>query len=145
LAAAHSIGYPILVKPAGGGGGIGMLPAKDEGQLLEVVERSRSMAQRGFANAEVYLEKLLERPRHVEFQVLGDQHGNVRHLFERDCSTQRRNQKVIEEAPAPDIPRAQVTEMADNIARIMQDMGYDNIGTVEMLLGADGSFNFLEM
>ena len=145
LNAARDIGYPVLVKPAGGGGGIGMLPAKDEAQLLETVERSRSMASRGFGNAEVYLERLFERPRHVEFQVLGDQHGNLAHLFERDCSTQRRNQKVIEEAPAPAIARDKVDAVAEQIAGIMRSIGYDNIGTVEMLMGADGSFNFLEM
>ena len=145
LAAARSIGYPVLVKPAGGGGGIGMLPAKDESELLAVVERSRSMASRGFGNAEVYLERLLERPRHVEFQVLGDRHGAAVHLFERDCSVQRRNQKVIEEAPGPALERSQVDAVADQIAGIVRQMGYDNIGTVEMLMGADGSFNFLEM
>ncbi|MGZ5256909.1 MAG: acetyl-CoA carboxylase biotin carboxylase subunit [Burkholderiales bacterium] len=145
LAAARAIGFPVLVKPAGGGGGIGMLPAKNESELIDVVERSRSMASRGFGNAEVYLEKLLEKPRHVEFQVLGDQHGNAVHLFERDCSTQRRNQKVIEEAPAPAIAREEIKAVADNIAHIIRNMGYDNIGTVEMLRGADGSFNFLEM
>jgi acetyl-CoA carboxylase biotin carboxylase subunit len=145
LAAARAIGFPVLVKPAGGGGGIGMLPAKDESQLLDVVERSRSMASRGFGNAEVYLERLLERPRHIEFQVLGDQHGSAVHLFERDCSTQRRNQKVIEEAVAPAVPREEIKAVADKIASIMREMGYDNIGTVEMLRGADGSFNFLEM
>ena len=145
LKAAREIGYPVLVKPAGGGGGIGMLPAKDDAQLLETVERSRSMASRGFGNAEVYLERLFERPRHVEFQILGDQHGNVAHLFERDCSTQRRNQKVIEEAPGPLIAREKAAETAEHIAGIMRKLGYDNIGTVEMLLGADGSFNFLEM
>ena len=145
LAAARAIGFPVLVKPAGGGGGIGMLPAQDESQLVDVVERSRSMASRGFGNAEVYLERLLEKPRHIEFQVLGDQHGDAVHLFERDCSTQRRNQKVIEEAPAPAIGRAEVGAMAEKIANIMREMGYDNIGTVEMLRGADGSFNFLEM
>ncbi|HSQ04196.1 MAG TPA: biotin carboxylase N-terminal domain-containing protein, partial [Burkholderiales bacterium] len=83
VAVARDIGFPVLVKPAGGGGGIGMLPAKDEAELLTAVERSRSMATRGFGNAEVYLERLLERPRHVEFQVLGDAHGHVAHLFER--------------------------------------------------------------
>ena len=142
---AREIGYPVLVKPAGGGGGIGMLPAKDEAQLLETVERSRSMASRGFGNAEVYLEKLFERPRHVEFQILGDQHGNVAHLFERDCSTQRRNQKVIEEAPGPNLARDKVNAVAAHITGILRTIGYDNIGTVEMLMGADGSFNFLEM
>jgi acetyl-CoA carboxylase biotin carboxylase subunit len=135
----------VLVKPAGGGGGIGMLPAKDEGELIAAVERSRSMAERGFGTAEVYLERLLERPRHVEFQVLGDAHGGAAHLFERDCSTQRRNQKVIEEAPAPGIAREKAGAMADQIAGIMRGMGYDNIGTVEMLMGGDGSFSFLEM
>ena len=145
LKIAREIGYPVLVKPAGGGGGIGMLPATDEAQLLETVERSRSMASRGFGNAEVYLERLFERPRHVEFQMLGDRHGNVAHLFERDCSTQRRNQKVIEEAPAPAIPRDKVNAVAEQITGIMRKIGYDNIGTVEMLMGADGSFNFLEM
>ena len=144
-AAARRIGFPVLVKPAAGGGGIGMLPAYDESQLTEAVERARSMAQRGFANAEVYLEKLLERPRHIEFQVLGDRFGSVRHLFERDCSVQRRHQKVIEEAPAPLIERQRIENLADNVAAILQKMGYDNIGTVEMLVGADGSFSFLEM
>jgi acetyl-CoA carboxylase biotin carboxylase subunit len=145
IGAARKIGFPVLVKPAGGGGGIGMLPAKDEAELLTAVERSRSMASRGFGTTEVYLEKLIERPRHVEFQILGDQHGGAMHLFERDCSTQRRNQKVIEEAPGPLIPRDKAVAVADQIAGIMRTMGYDNIGTVEMLLGADGSFNFLEM
>ena len=145
LAAARSIGFPVLVKPAGGGGGIGMLPAKNESELLEAVERSRSMAARGFGNAEVYLERLIERPRHVEFQVLGDTHGGAVHLFERDCSTQRRNQKVIEEAPAPAIARSDVESMAARVASMVREMGYDNIGTVEMLYGPDGSFSFLEM
>ncbi len=145
LAAARAIGFPVLVKPAGGGGGIGMLPAKDENELIAAVERSRSMAARGFGNAEVYLERLVERPRHVEFQVLGDLHGGAVHLFERDCSTQRRNQKVIEEAPAPMIGRAEAESMATRVASIVRDMGYDNIGTVEMLYGPDGSFSFLEM
>jgi acetyl-CoA carboxylase biotin carboxylase subunit len=144
-AAARAIGFPLLVKPAAGGGGIGMLAARDETELLAAVERSRSMASRGFGNAEVYLEQLLERPRHVEFQVLGDNHGALSHLFERDCSTQRRNQKVIEEAPAPGIARAEVEGMAAKVAGIMRELGYDNIGTVEMLYGADGSFSFLEM
>ena len=145
LAAARAIGYPVLVKPAGGGGGIGMLPAKDESELLAVVERSRSMASRGFGNAEVYLERLFERPRHVEFQVLGDRHGAAVHLFERDCSVQRRNQKVIEEAPGPALDRPQVDAVADRIAAIMRAIGYDNIGTVEMLMSAGGEFSFLEM
>jgi acetyl-CoA carboxylase biotin carboxylase subunit len=145
LAAAHAIGFPVLVKPAGGGGGIGMLPAKDDAGLLAAVERSRSMAERGFGTAEVYLERLIERPRHIEFQVLGDAHGGAAHLHERDCSTQRRNQKVIEEAPAPAVPREKIGAVAERVAGIVRKMGYDNIGTVEMLMGEDGSFSFLEM
>jgi acetyl-CoA carboxylase biotin carboxylase subunit len=144
-AAARGIGYPVLVKPAGGGGGIGMLPAKDEAELLSAVERSSSLAARGFGSAEVYLERLMERPRHVEFQVLGDSHGDLRHLFERDCSVQRRHQKIIEESPAPNVAREHVDAMADRIAATVRSMGYDNIGTVEMLLDADGEFSFLEM
>ena len=145
LAAARAVGFPVLVKPAGGGGGIGMLPAKNEAELASAVERSRSMAARGFGSSEVYLERLVERPRHVEFQVLGDQHGAVAHLFERDCSIQRRNQKVIEEAPAPGLAREKAVAMADQAAKIMRDIGYDNIGTVEMLMDAGGTFSFLEM
>ncbi|HEX6005175.1 MAG TPA: biotin carboxylase N-terminal domain-containing protein [Burkholderiales bacterium] len=145
LEAARRIGFPVLVKPAGGGGGIGMLPAHNESELLGVVERSRSLASRGFGNAEVYLERLMEHPRHVEFQVLGDVHGGAVHLYERDCSTQRRNQKVIEEAPAPAIARTELDAMAEKIANMVRGMGYDNIGTVEMLYGADGTFSFLEM
>jgi acetyl-CoA carboxylase biotin carboxylase subunit len=144
-AAARAIGYPVLVKPAGGGGGIGMLPAKDETELIAAVERSSSLAARGFGSAEVYLERLVERPRHIEFQVLGDTHGDLRHLFERDCSVQRRHQKIIEESPAPNVPRDHVQAMADRIAATVRDMGYDNIGTVEMLMDADGEFSFLEM
>jgi acetyl-CoA carboxylase biotin carboxylase subunit len=93
----------------------------------------------------VYLERLKERPRHVEFQVLGDSHGALRHLFERDCSVQRRHQKIIEESPAPNVPREEIRAMADRIAETVRGMGYDNIGTVEMLLDADGEFSFLEM
>ncbi len=141
-AEAARIGYPVLVKPAAGGGGIGMLAAADEAALLAAVERSRAMATRSFASAQVYLEKLVLRPRHVEFQMLGDQYGNVRHLFERDCSVQRRHQKVIEESPAPGVD---ATPMAERAAAILAQLGYDNIGTVEMLLGADGAFSFLEM
>jgi acetyl-CoA carboxylase biotin carboxylase subunit len=144
-AAARAIGFPVLIKPAAGGGGIGMLPAYNDDQLIESVERARSMAQRGFSNAEVYLEKLLIRPRHIEFQILGDRFGAVRHLFERDCSVQRRHQKVIEEAGAPRVERGKMDALANSIAATFQQMGYDNIGTVEMLLGADGTFSFLEM
>lgn len=145
LAAAAQVGYPVLVKPAGGGGGIGMLAAHDDEQLLKAVEQARSMAQRSFGTAELYLERFLQRPRHVEFQVLADRHGNVRHVFERDCSIQRRHQKVIEEAGAPNLPRAAVDAMAGQIVGVLGELGYDVIGTVETLYDGGGRFNFLEM
>ncbi|MGB3069346.1 MAG: biotin carboxylase N-terminal domain-containing protein [Ottowia sp.] len=145
LAQAARVGFPVLVKPAGGGGGIGMLPARDGAELLKAVAQARSLAQRSFGNAELYLERLIERPRHVEFQILADRHGNVRHLFERDCSVQRRHQKVIEEAGAPRIPRVQLDQAAENISGILAGLGYDVIGTVETLYDGQSGFHFLEM
>jgi acetyl-CoA carboxylase, biotin carboxylase subunit len=145
IAAANEIGYPVLIKPAAGGGGIGMLPAQDEAQLLKAAGRARSMAERGFGNGDIYIERLVEKPRHVEFQVLGDVHGDVCHVFERDCSIQRRHQKIIEEAPAPNVAREVILEKADEITATLKSLPYDNIGTVEMLMGQDGSFSFLEM
>jgi acetyl-CoA carboxylase, biotin carboxylase subunit len=142
---ARNIGFPIMVKPAGGGGGIGMLPVRSEAELAGAVAKASSLALRGFANGDVYLERLLERPRHIEFQVLGDHHGGLRHLFERDCSVQRRNQKIVEEAPAPFLPRPALGALADRVAASLRKLGYDGIGTVEMLMGADGTFTFLEM
>ena len=144
-AAASAIGYPVLVKPAGVGGGIGMLAATDEASLHRAIERSRSAAGRAFGNAAIYLEHLLQQPRHIEFQVLGDRHGQVRALFERDCSIQRRHQKVVEESPAPGLHRPELDAMAALVAGVLQDLGYDNIGTVEMLRATDGTFNFLEV
>ncbi|MFN9805727.1 MAG: acetyl/propionyl/methylcrotonyl-CoA carboxylase subunit alpha [Betaproteobacteria bacterium] len=145
LRAAEEIGYPVLVKPAAGGGGIGMLPARSPEELLGVVERAASMAERGFASREVYLERLVDRPRHVEVQVIGDRHGNVVHLFERDCSVQRRHQKIIEEAHAPGLGREQLAPLLDRIGTTLSTLGYDSLGTVEMLLAPDGEFRFLEM
>ncbi|MBX6374873.1 MAG: ATP-grasp domain-containing protein [Acetobacteraceae bacterium] len=145
LRAARAIGFPVMVKPAGGGGGIGMAVARDEASLLRTVERARAAAERSFADGGVYLERFLERARHVEVQVLGDRHGQVRHLFERDCSIQRRHQKVIEEAPAPNLARGPAADIAQRAAEALQRLGYDNIGTVEMLMGEDGSFGFLEV
>lgn len=142
---ARQLGFPVLIKPAAGGGGIGMLPARDEEELVKAIKRARSMAERGFGNGEVYLERLIERPRHVEFQILGDRHGNACHVFERDCSVQRRHQKIIEEAPAPGLSRDFAEGLADQIAGTMQSLGYDNIGTVEMLMAPDGSVSFLEV
>ncbi len=144
LAAADGVGYPILVKPAGGGGGIGMMVARDPSELPAALERAASMASRGFGNPEVYLERLVERPRHVEIQVVGDQFGHVAHLYERDCSVQRRHQKMIEEARAPH-PPSSLTPLMQQVASTLGRLGYDNLGTVELLLTPDGEFRFLEM
>lgn len=145
LQAASAIGYPVLVKAAGGGGGIGMLPARSPDELLATVARAADLCQRAFGTTDVYLEHLVERPRHIEFQILGDRHGNVAHLFERDCSVQRRYQKMIEEAPAPTVNRGHIQKTAADLAQKLAAAGYDNIGTVEMLMDADGGLAFLEM
>ncbi|AEI82921.1 biotin carboxylase AccC (plasmid) [Cupriavidus necator N-1] len=144
-AAGAAVGYPVLVKPAGGGGGIGMIAAHDDAELVDAVGRARALAQRSFGNGDVYLEQLFQRPRHIEFQIVGDRHGNVQHLLERDCSVQRRHQKVIEEACAPGLPPGEADEIAARVARLLGKLGYDVIGTVEMLRSADGSYSFLEM
>jgi len=143
--AAERVGYPILIKPAAGGGGIGMISAMNAEHLHASVEKASSLAARAFGNGDVYIERLIERPRHVEIQVLGDETGTVRHLFERDCSVQRRHQKVIEEARAPGIAQEDVDRLGNQIAGTLAQIGYDNIGTVEMLMGPDGEFHFLEM
>jgi acetyl-CoA carboxylase biotin carboxylase subunit len=145
LAAGADIGYPVLVKPANGGGGIGMIAARNAGELVAAVAKARTAAQRAFGDSSVYLEQLLERPRHIEFQVVADRYGNACHLFERDCSVQRRHQKVIEEAPAPNLVRDEVDAMAARIVPIVAALGYSTIGTVEMLYEPSAGFLFLEM
>ena len=143
VSAAAQLGYPVIVKPAAGGGGIGMLTANNADELLQALVQARSLASRAFASNEIYLERLIERPRHIEFQVLADATG-ARHLFERDCSMQRRHQKVLEEAPAPGLARHDAEAMADKAAGALAAIGYDNIATVEMLRAPDGVFGFLE-
>jgi acetyl-CoA carboxylase, biotin carboxylase subunit len=145
VAEGERIGFPLLIKATGGGGGIGMQPVTEPKKLVKAVGRARALAERTFSNDGVYLEKLLERPRHIEFQVVADKHGNACTVFERDCSVQRRYQKVIEESPAPAVDEKSLSDLADTICKAVQTMGYDNIGTVEMLRGEDGSFTFLEM
>ena len=143
--AAARIGYPLLVKASGGGGGKGMRRVHSAAELPAALQGARREALSAFGDARVYVEKLLAAPRHVEVQVFGDAHGNVVHLFERDCSVQRRHQKVVEESPAPHLPphiRAAMGEAAVLAARAV---GYVNAGTVEFLLDADGRFYFLEM
>jgi acetyl-CoA carboxylase, biotin carboxylase subunit len=142
---AAAIGFPIMVKPAAGGGGIGMVRVETLAQLNDALLTAKSAAERGFGVGDVYLEKLITKPRHVEIQILGDSAGNVAHVFDRDCSVQRRNQKVIEEAPAPNIETERRLDVLRDSAAALAQAGYDNIGTLEMLLASTGEFSFLEM
>jgi acetyl-CoA carboxylase biotin carboxylase subunit len=140
----REIGYPVIIKAAGGGGGRGMRVVHNETALVNSVNLTKSEAGAAFGNDTVYMEKFLERPRHIEFQVIGDSHGNAVHLFERDCSMQRRHQKVIEEAPAPGISEEQRMTMGKRCAEACQRLGYANAGTFEFLY-EDGEFYFIEM
>lgn len=143
---AAEIGYPVMLKASWGGGGRGMRAIRDPKDLLREVTEGKREAMAAFGKDEVYLEKLVERARHVESQVLGDTHGNVVHLFERDCSIQRRNQKVVERAPAPYLNEAQRQELADYSLKIAKATNYIGAGTVEYLMDADtGKFYFIEV
>ena len=145
LQAAEQIGYPLMLKPAAGGGGIGMYRVDDAAELHRVFGRASRLAAAAFDDAGLFLEQAVERPRHVEIQVLGDGRGRAVHLYERECSLQRRHQKVIEEAPAPGLDRRAMDELAEQAAAAVATMGYDSIGTVEMLRRDDGVFGFIEM
>jgi acetyl-CoA carboxylase biotin carboxylase subunit len=142
---AASIGFPVIIKAAAGGGGKGMRVAKDPDDFARSFQLARSEALSAFGNGEVYVEKYLARPRHVEFQILGDKHGNVIHLGERDCSVQRRHQKLIEEAPSPAVTPELRQAMGDAAIAGAKAIDYVGAGTIEMLLDADGSFYFMEM
>jgi acetyl-CoA carboxylase biotin carboxylase subunit len=144
-ATAARVGYPVLIKAAFGGGGKGMRLVHHEGELAHALERAESEAQRAFGNPLVYIEKAILRPRHVEIQVLGDKHGNMVHLFERDCSIQRRHQKVVEETPCPAATPDLVRRMGEVAVKGALSVGYFSAGTFEFLLGEDDSFYFLEM
>ncbi len=141
---ANEIGYPVLIKAASGGGGRGMKVVPEEAQLESLMMQAASEAKAAFGDDTVYMEKYLGDPRHIEFQVFGDGEGNAIHLGERDCSIQRRHQKVIEEAPSPVISAEQRAEMGGRVARAMADMGYRGAGTIEFLY-EDGQFYFIEM
>jgi acetyl-CoA carboxylase biotin carboxylase subunit len=140
----EKLGFPLLIKPAGGGGGIGMIPVLSKEKLEKAIETASSMAKRSFGKSELYAERYLESPRHVEFQIVADGLNAV-HLFDRDCSTQRRNQKVVEEACAPNIPDDSLLEMANKAASILSDIGYDHLATVETLYSESTGFGFLEV
>jgi acetyl-CoA carboxylase, biotin carboxylase subunit len=144
LAMARKIGYPIIIKAAGGGGGRGMRVVHAEAALLAAISLTRTEARNAFSNDVVYMEKYLDRPRHIEFQVLGDGEGNAIHLGERDCSMQRRHQKVVEEAPAPGITEEQRQTMGQRCADACKRLRYRGAGTFEFLY-QDGEFYFIEM
>jgi len=141
---AGQVGYPVLVKAASGGGGRGMKVVPDESQFETLMSQARSEAKAAFGDDTVYMEKYLGNPRHIEFQIFGDGKGNAIHLGERDCSLQRRHQKVLEEAPSPVISSAERARMGNLVAKAMADMGYRGAGTIEFLY-EDGEFYFIEM
>lgn len=141
---ARTIGYPVIIKATGGGGGRGMRVVHTEAALLTAVQMTRGEAQAAFGNAGVYMEKFLQNPRHIEIQILADQHGNAVYLGERDCSMQRRNQKIIEEAPASGIPRHRIEEIGKKCVTACQKIGYRGAGTFEFLY-ENNEFYFIEM
>ncbi len=141
---ANDIGYPVLIKAAAGGGGRGMKVARSASELSTALSTARAEAMAAFGDDAVYLEKYLERPRHIEIQVLGDGNGNAIHLGERDCSLQRRHQKVWEEGPSPALNSSARDEIGETVAKAMRDIGYLGVGTVEFLY-EDGKFYFIEM
>ncbi len=144
LRIAREVGYPVLIKAAGGGGGRGMRVVHTEAALLSSVEMTKTEAQSAFGNPMVYMERYLQKPRHIEFQVLADEHGNAIHLGERDCSMQRRHQKVLEEAPAPGLDPKLRDRIGERCAEACRKIGYRGAGTFEFLY-EDGEFFFIEM
>jgi acetyl-CoA carboxylase biotin carboxylase subunit len=144
-AEAARIGYPLIIKASAGGGGRGMRVVRAREELVKLWETARHEAQQSFGVPDVYLEKFIERPRHIEFQILGDRHGNVLHLGERECSIQRRHQKLVEESPSVALTPKRRTELGSRIVDALRKIGYSNAGTVEFLMDEDGSFYFIEM
>ena len=142
---AEEIGFPVLVKATAGGGGKGMRVATDAADLNTAIQQAQTEAQAAFGNPGVYLEKYIERPRHVEVQILADHHGNVVHLWERDCSTQRRHQKLIEESPAPNLPEKSRQDMCQAAVRMVKHANYTNAGTVEFIVDQNNQFYFIEV
>ncbi|MFT7630611.1 MAG: acetyl-CoA carboxylase biotin carboxylase subunit [Mariniblastus sp.] len=145
LKIAAEIGYPVLVKATAGGGGKGMRVAVSEADLSTALEQAAQEAEAAFGNGGVYLEKFVELPKHVEVQILADTHGNVVHLWERDCSTQRRHQKLIEESPAPTLPANVRKSICDAAVRMIKNANYFNAATVEFIVDKDNNFYFIEV
>ena len=144
-AAANKIGFPVIIKASAGGGGRGMRIVHSKGGLINAFDTARAEAFASFGNDEVFMEKFVEKPRHVEVQLLGDKHGNIVHLFDRDCSIQRRNQKILEEAPAPGLSPELRKAMGEAAVRVAKEVGYFSAGTIEFLLDQSGEFYFMEM
>src|SRR5205807_2726354 len=142
---AEKIGYPVMIKASAGGGGKGMRIAHSKAEVAEGFTRARSEAKSSFGDDRVFIEKFITDPRHIEIQVLGDKHGNVIHLGERECSIQRRNQKIVEEAPSPLIDAKTRAKMGAQAVALAKAVGYDSAGTVEFVAGPDKAFYFLEM
>jgi acetyl-CoA carboxylase biotin carboxylase subunit len=145
LKVARQIGYPVLIKAAAGGGGRGMRVARNDHSLVAGFQSARQEAEAAFKDGSVFLEKYLEQPRHIEVQLLGDQHGNVIHLFERDCSLQRRHQKLVEESPAPNLSSRTRDDMCKAAVRLAKTAGYYSAGTCEFLVDRQNNFYFIEV
>jgi acetyl-CoA carboxylase biotin carboxylase subunit len=145
LAIAKKIGYPVMLKAVAGGGGRGMRPAHNDGSLIQAFHSARTEAEKAFGNGDVYIEKLIEHPHHIEFQVIGDSHGRLVHLGERDCSIQRRNQKIVEECPSQLLDADLRKRMGQCSVELASLVGYENAGTIEYLVDKQGNFYFMEM
>jgi pyruvate carboxylase subunit A len=141
---AETIGYPVIIKASAGGGGIGMRTVYEEDELVRAIESTKSVAASAFGDSTVYVEKYVEEPRHIEFQILADEHGNTIHVADRECSIQRRHQKLIEEAPSPIMTDELRADMGDTAVKAATSIGYTNAGTVEFIY-SDGEYYFLEM
>src|SRR5256714_2115504 len=145
LRLAHEIGFPVLIKAAAGGGGRGMRVARNDISLQGGLTAARQEAENAFKDGSVYLEKYIEQPRHVEVQILADTHGNLVHLWERDCSLQRRHQKLVEESPAPDLPDEVRQRICACAVKLVKAAGYTNAGTCEFLVDKQHDFYFIEV
>merc|ERR1711879_329019 len=145
VSAAKEIGYPLMLKASAGGGGIGMVLCENEQALTQQFDSVKNRAKAYFGDDIVYLEKFIANARHIEVQIFGDKPGNIVHLFERNCSVQRRNQKVIEESPSPDLPESARTKLCEAAVQAARAVGYTNAGTVEFIVDENNDFYFLEM
>jgi acetyl-CoA carboxylase biotin carboxylase subunit len=145
LKVAKKIGYPVMIKAVAGGGGRGMRAAHNDGSLVQGFHSARIEAEKAFGRADVYIEKLIENPRHIEFQIVADSKGNIVHLGERDCSIQRRNQKIVEECPSPFLTDSLRKNMGRASIKLAEAVGYQNVGTMEYLVDDKGNYYFMEM